>query len=153
MTYVGVVGPSGEIPGELAATAEEVGRLLADAGCVVVTGGGSGVMTAASRGASEAGGTTLGILPGGDRAEANPWVTVSVPTGIGELRNGLLVRSVDALVSVGGSWGTLSEVALACRTGVPVWSIDGWDLPADRGPVVVADAAAAVSGVLAHLGR
>lgn len=153
MTYVGVVGPSGEIPGELAATAGEVGRLLADAGCVVVTGGGTGVMTAASRGASEAGGTTLGILPGGDRAEANPWVTVSVPTGIGELRNGLLVRSVDALVSVGGSWGTLSEVALACRTGVPVWSIDGRDLPAPGGPVAAPDAASAVAAVLAHLRR
>ena len=153
MTYVGVVGPSGEIPRALAATAEEVGRLLADAGCVVVTGGGTGVMTAASRGASEAGGTTLGILPGGDRTEANPWVTVSVPTGIGELRNGLLVRSVDALVSVGGSWGTLSEVALACRTGVPVWSIDGWDLPAPGGPVAVPDSASAVAAVLAHLRR
>jgi len=151
MRYVGVVGPSGEIPDALAATAEDVGRLLADAGCVVVTGGGTGVMTAASRGAAEAGGTTLGILPGGDRAEANPWVSVSVPTGIGELRNGLLVRSVDALVSVGGSWGTLSEVALACRTGVPVWSVDGWDLPRPGGPVVAADAESAVAGVLAFL--
>ncbi|MGH3348383.1 MAG: TIGR00725 family protein, partial [Nocardioides sp.] len=102
---------------------------------------------------AEAGGTTLGILPGGGRAEANPWVTVSVPTGIGELRNGLLVRSVDALVSVGGSWGTLSEVALACRTGVPVWAIRGWDLPEPGGPVVVTDAAAAVAAALAHLRR
>lgn len=150
--YVGVVGPSGEISAQLAATAEGVGRLLAEAGCIVVTGGGTGVMTAASRGAAEAGGTTLGILPGGDRREANPWLTVSVPTGIGELRNGLLVRSVDALIAVGGSWGTLSEIALACRTGVPVWSIAGWDLPADGGPVVAADAESAVAGVLAFLG-
>ena len=82
-------------------------------------------MAAASRGASAAGGTTLGILPGDDRGgRERLGVGVAVATGIGELRNGLLVRSVDALVSVGGSWGTLSEIALACRTGVPVWS--GW---------------------------
>jgi uncharacterized protein (TIGR00725 family) len=117
-----------------------------------VTGGGSGVMAAASRGAVDAGGTTLGILPGGDRREANPWLTVSVPTGIGELRNGLLVRSVDALIAIGGSWGTLSEIALACRTGVAVWSVAGWDLPAEGGPVVVPDAASAVAGVIALLG-
>lgn len=151
--YVGVVGPSGDIEPAWAALAEDVGRRLAEAGCVVVTGGGTGVMAAASRGAAEAGGTTLGILPGSDRSEANPWVTVSVPTGIGELRNGLLVRSVDALVSVGGSWGTLSEVALACRTGVPVWAIAGWDLPEAGGPVAAPDAAAAVVAVLAHLSR
>ena len=151
-SYVGVVGPSGDLGPELVAIAEEVGRRLAGAGCIVVTGGGSGVMAAASRGAVEAGGTTLGILPGGDRREANPWLTVSVPTGIGELRNGLLVRSVDALVAIGGSWGTLSEIALACRTGVPVWSIAGWDLPAEGGPVVTPDAEAAVAGVLAFLG-
>ncbi len=151
--YVGVVGPSGELDAAVATAAADVGRLLAEAGCVVVTGGGTGVMAAASRGAGEAGGTTLGILPGDDRTEANPWVTVAVTTGLGELRNGLLVRAVDALVSVGGSWGTLSEVALACRTGVPVWSVAGWDLPGDGGPVAVPDAAAAVAGVLEHLGR
>lgn len=149
--YVGVVGPSGELDPDLAAVAAEVGRRLAEAGCVVVTGGGTGVMTAASRGAAEAGGTTLGILPGDDRSEANAWVTVAVATGIGELRNGLLVRSVDALVSVGGSWGTLSEIALACRTGVPVWSVAGWDLPVEGGPIAARDAAAAVDGVLGHL--
>ena len=151
-SYVGVVGPSGDPGPEPEAIAEEVGRLLAEAGCVVVTGGGSGVMAAASRGAVDAGGTTLGILPGGDRREANPWLTVSVPTGIGELRNGLLVRSVDALIAIGGSWGTLSEIALACRTGVAVWSVAGWDLPAEGGPVVVPDAASAVAGVIALLG-
>lgn len=150
-SYVGVVGPSGDPGPEPVAIAEEVGRLLARAGCIVVTGGGTGVMAAASRGAVSAGGTTLGILPGGDRREANPWLTVSVPTGIGELRNGLLVRSVDALVAIGGSWGTLSEIALACRTGVPVWSVAGWDLPAEGGPVAVADAESAVAGVVAFL--
>ncbi len=132
--------------------AEEVGHRLAAAGVVVVTGGGTGVMAAASRGAEAAGGTALGLLPGGDRSEGNPHLTLSLPTGLGELRNALLVRSADALVAVGGSWGTLSEVALACRTGVPVFALHGWDLPADGGPVVVADPAEAVARVLAVLG-
>ena len=128
--------------------AEQVGHRLASAGVVVLTGGGTGVMTAASRGASTAGGTALGLLPGSDRGEGNAHLTLSIPTGLGELRNALLVRSSDALVAVGGSWGTLSEVALACRTGVPVFALHGWDLPADGGPVAVADPAEAVARVL-----
>ena len=146
--YVGVVGPSGDPGRVVLQAAEEVGRLLGSAGAVVVTGGGTGVMEAASRGAAAAGGTTLGILPGSDRAEGNPHLTLSVPTGLGELRNALLVRSVDILVAVGGSWGTLSEVALACRTGVPVFSLLGWELPGEGGPVVVADPAEAVARAL-----
>jgi len=146
--YVGVVGPSGDPDPVVLRDAEEVGRLLAAAGAVVVTGGGTGVMEAASRGAETAGGTALGILPGADRSEGNAHLTVSVPTGLGEMRNALLVRSVDALVAVGGSWGTLSEVALACRTGVPVFALHGWDLPAVGGPVVAADPADAVAQAL-----
>ena len=149
--YVGVVGPSGAPDPVVLQDAEEVGRLLAAAGVVVVTGGGTGVMAAASRGAEAAGGTALGLLPGHDRSEGNPHLTLSLPTGLGELRNALLVRSVDALVAVGGSWGTLSEVALACRTGVPVFALHGWDLPAEGGPVAVADPAEAVGRVLAVL--
>ena len=149
--YVGVVGPSGDPGPVVLRDAEEVGRLLAVAGAVVVTGGGTGVMAAASRGATAAGGTALGILPGSDRREANPHLTLSVPTGLGEMRNALIVRAVDALVAVGGSWGTLSEVALACRTGVPFVALDGWDLPAAGGPVVVADPAEAVERALASL--
>lgn len=148
--YVGVVGPSGEPAPAVLSAAEEVGRRLAEAGVVVVTGGGTGVMEAASRGASRAGGTVLGLLPGGDRREGNRHLTVAVPTGLGEMRNALLVRTADVVVAVGGSWGTLSEVALACRTGVPTYAIGGWDLP-DGGPVAVADAAEAVSRALAHL--
>lgn len=143
--YVGVVGPSGDPNPAVLRAAEEVGRLLAESGAVVVTGGGTGVMAAASRGAAAAGGTVLGLLPGHDRREGNDHLTVAVATGLGEMRNALLVRSVDALVSVGGSWGTLSEVALACRTGVPTYALLGWDLPADGGPVVVADPAEAVA--------
>lgn len=148
--YVGVVGPSGRPDAALLEVAEEVGRRLAGAGAVVVTGGGTGVMEAASRGAAMAGGTVLGILPGADRSEGNPHLTVSVPTGMGEMRNALLVRSVDALIAVGGSWGTLSEIALACRTGVPAYAVGGWELP-DDGPVIVADAEEAAARALSHL--
>ncbi len=97
--------------------AVEVGRLLAARDVVVVTGGRGGVMASASRGAFEAGGMTVGLLPGLDRAEANPFVRVAIPTGLGELRNGLVVRAADALIAVGGGYGTLSEVALALQAG------------------------------------
>jgi hypothetical protein len=97
-----------------------VGRLLASRGVTLVTGGLGGVMAAASRGARSADGVVVGILPGLDRAEANAWVTVAVPTGLGELRNGLVVRACDGVIAVGGGYGTLSEVALALKAGKPV---------------------------------
>jgi uncharacterized protein (TIGR00725 family) len=106
--------------------AEMVGRGLAQGGAVVITGGRGGVMAAASRGAQEAGGMTVGILPGTERAAANEWVTIALPTGLGELRNGLIVRSADAVIAVGGAYGTLSEVALALSTGVAVLGIGTW---------------------------
>jgi uncharacterized protein (TIGR00725 family) len=102
--YVGVVGPSGAVDASLSQAPEEVGHLVGSAGAVVVTRGGTGVMEPASRGAVRAGGVALGILPGADRREANPHLTVSLPTGLGEIRNALLVRSVDVLVAIGGSW-------------------------------------------------
>ncbi len=128
-SYISVVGP-GEATEEQQRDAEAIGRALAQAGAVVVTGGLGGVMAAASRGAASAGGLTVGILPGGDRRAANEWVRIAIATGLGELRNGLVVRSADAVVAVGGAYGTLSEVALALKTGVPVvglmtWAIDG----------------------------
>jgi uncharacterized protein (TIGR00725 family) len=147
--YVAVVGPSGEPAPAVLDAAREVGRLLGEAGAVVVTGGGTGVMAAASEGAASAGATVVGLLPGDDRSEANPHVTVAIATGLGEVRNALVVRAVDAVISVGGSWGTLSEVALAARTGVPVVSLAGWDLPADGGPAVASDPADAVRRALA----
>ena len=116
--------------------AERLGRALADRGDVVLCGGGDGVMAAVARGATQAGGVVVGILPGEDRHAANPWVTIALATGLGELRNGLIVRAADAVVAVGGSWGTLSEVALAIRTGVPVVSLDGW-APAGAGGAAV----------------
>ena len=128
--YVGVVGPSEASADELA-DAEAVGRALAERGHVVLCGGHGGVMEAVARGAAQAGGIVVGLLPGSDRSAANPHVTVAIPTGLGEMRNALLVRSSDVVVSVGGSWGTLSEVALAVRTGVPVVALRGWSLPGD----------------------
>ncbi|MGO0576829.1 TIGR00725 family protein [Ornithinimicrobium panacihumi] len=120
MSYVGVVGPGQGATAELVQLAVEVGRLLARQGFVVVTGGLGGVMAGAARGCSETGGTSIGLLPGDDRATANPHLTLTIPTGMGEMRNALLVRSSDAIIAVGSSWGTLSEIALARRTGVPV---------------------------------
>ncbi len=129
MAYVAVVGPGEASPAQ-ERDAEALGRGVAQAGAVVVCGGLGGVMAAACRGAAQAGGLTVGILPGADRAAANEWVRVAIPTGLGELRNGLVVRAADVVVAVGGAYGTLSEVALALKTGVPViglgtWSIDG----------------------------
>ena len=93
-----------------------------------MTGGRGGVMEAASKGAREAGGTTLGILPDADRSQANPWLTVAVPTGMGEARNALVVRAADGVIAVGGEWGTLSEIALARKTGKPVVALTSWEL-------------------------
>ena len=100
--------------------AEEVGRLLAEHGCTVVTGGGGEVMAAAARGAKSAGGTTIGILPGERRREGNEWLDHEVVTGIGHARNVAVAASGDAVIAVGGSWGTLAEVAFAMRLGRPV---------------------------------
>lgn len=148
--YVGVVGPAdGATPSDLA-HAEQVGRLLALAGAVVLTGGHHGVMAAAAQGATGAGGVAIGLLPGLDRSAGSSAHTHLLPTGLGELRNGLLVRSADAVVAVGCSWGTLSEIALARRTGVPLVLIEPWELPADVGDVVAgpAEAVAAVAALL-----
>jgi uncharacterized protein (TIGR00725 family) len=116
---ISVVG-AGEASVDEAAQAEAVGRAIALAGGLVITGGLGGVMSAASRGCSEAGGVAVGILPGIHAAEANPWVRIPIASGLGEARNALVVRAADAVVAVGGSWGTLSEIALARKMGIPV---------------------------------
>ncbi len=105
--------------------AEEVGRLLAERRCVVVTGGLDEVMAAAHRGAKAAGGTTLAILPGEDRRAANPWADHVVVTGIGHARNLAVAASGDAVIAVGGSYGTISEIAFALRLGRPVVALAG----------------------------
>lgn len=125
--WIAVVGPGRASEGELA-TAEEVGAEVAGAGAVLVCGGLGGVMEAACRGARSRGGTTVGLLPGLDREEANGWVEVAVPTGLGEARNALVVRAADAIVAVGGAWGTLSEIALGLKTGRPVVGLGTWEL-------------------------
>lgn len=121
-----MIGPAATASEALCTLAEEVGRLLASAGAVLVTGGGAGVMASAAAGATAAGGVTVGILPGSDRRSAVGDLTVAIPTGLGELRNGLVVRSADAVIAIGGSWGTASEIALALRTRVPLVALSGW---------------------------
>jgi uncharacterized protein (TIGR00725 family) len=107
--------------------AEEVGRLLAERGCVLVCGGLGGVMAAAARGAKDAGGTTIGILPGQSRRDANPWIDHVIVTGIGHARNLAVVASGDAVIAVAGEWGTLAEIGLARKLGRPVVVLEpGW---------------------------
>ncbi len=125
--HVAVVG-AGSADSRTASLAEEVGRLLAARGALVICGGLGGVMEAACRGAKSGGGTTVGVLPGLDRREANPGVDVAIPTGLGEARNALVVRAADVLIAIGGEFGTLSEIALALKTGKPVVGIDTWEL-------------------------
>jgi uncharacterized protein (TIGR00725 family) len=125
--YVAVVGPGEASQDELDA-AEETGAGLAAAGVVVVTGGLGGVMEAACRGARSRRGRTIGILPGEDRDAANGWVEIAIATGLGDLRNGLVVRAVDAVIAVGGGHGTLSEVAFALKLGRPVVGLGTWEV-------------------------
>ena len=148
--YVAVVGPSAPEDETIVEAARQAGRLLAERGLVLVTGGLGGVMAAAAAGASSAGGTAVALLPGSYRRDASPGHSVVIPTGMGEMRNALIVRTVDALLAIGGAWGTLSEIAFAARTGVPVFAVDSWDLP---GPEVtsyetVADAVEALTVAL-----
>jgi uncharacterized protein (TIGR00725 family) len=128
--YVAVVGASHARPEDLV-QAEAAGRRLAELGAIVVTGGRGGVMEAACRAAKEAGATTVGILTGFDRSDANAYVDVALPTGLGEMRNGLVARAADALVAVGGAWGTLAEIALARSAGTPVFGVGSWELGED----------------------
>ncbi|MDQ3620024.1 MAG: TIGR00725 family protein [Actinomycetota bacterium] len=125
--YVGVIG-AGETDRKTEETAEEVGRLLAERGAVLICGGLGGVMEAACRGAKSAGGVTVGILPGTDRRHGNAYLDVTLPTGMGEMRNALIVRASEVLIAVAGEFGTLSEIAFAIKTGVPVVGMDTWDL-------------------------
>jgi len=134
---VAVIGPGDASAAELA-IAEEVGARLVDLGATVVTGGLGGVMEAASRGAKSRRGLTIGLLPGLDRSEANGWVDVAIATGLGEIRNALIVRTSDALVAVGGGVGTLSEIGFALKLGRPVIGVGTFEV---EGVVQVSSAA------------
>ncbi len=123
--YIGVIGGRVCTPEE-ARLARELGRLIARQGWVLVCGGRGGVMEEACRGAREADGVTLGILPGASRSGANPFLSYSVVTGMGEARNVQVVRSCRAVVAVAGSFGTLSEIALANAAGIPVVGLRSW---------------------------
>lgn len=144
--YVAVVGPNEASDAETA-VATEVGRLLAARGCLVVTGGLGGVMAAATTGAEQAGGLTVGFQPGDARDPVSE-ADVVIATGLGQLRNLLVVNSADAVIAVGGSWGTLSEIAYASRVGKPVVCIGGWSLTdADGVPIPLETATSADDAV------
>jgi uncharacterized protein (TIGR00725 family) len=133
--YISVIG-AGQASEDEAAAAEEIGRLLAEAGAVLVCGGLGGVMDAAARGCEAAGGTSVGVLPGDDRTMSSPHLTVRIATGLGEARNAIVARAADAVIAVGGEFGTLSEIALALKMGKPVvglgtWTLDLEGLPGD----------------------
>jgi uncharacterized protein (TIGR00725 family) len=125
---VAVCGP-GECGDDERRIAFEVGRLAAERGAVVICGGHGGVMAAAAAGARSADGTVVGVLPRADRDGANPDLSIAIPTGIGQARNAVIVNSGDAVIVIGGGWGTLSELALARRAGrVPVVQLGGWQI-------------------------
>jgi uncharacterized protein (TIGR00725 family) len=139
--------------------AREVGRLLAQRGVAVICGGYGGVMAAAAAGARDGGGTAVGVLSRADREDANPDLTIAIATGMGQARNAVIVNSADAVIAVGGSWGTLSEVAIALRRGaVPVVWLAGWQVnrgdgqPAPGGPIYVLTPDEAVDTAMAGLG-
>jgi uncharacterized protein (TIGR00725 family) len=125
--YVAVCGASDATPSQLDA-AREVGRLLAQSGAIVINGGYGGVSGAASEGAAGEGGTVVGLLSEWDREGANPSLTVSLPTGLGQGRNLLIVTAAESVIAIGRGWGTLSEIAHARRLGRSVFALDTWDV-------------------------
>jgi uncharacterized protein (TIGR00725 family) len=125
--YIGVIG-EGTCSEETARVAYEVGRKIAEKGAVLFCGGRGGVMEAAAKGAKSAGGLTVGILPGTSRNEANPYIDIAIVTGMGEARNVVLVRSCQVLIAVEGMYGTLSEIAFACKFGIPVIGLNTWQI-------------------------
>lgn len=139
---VAVIGAAACTPAE-ARAAEVVGEVLAEGGATLLCGGRGGVMEAACRGARKAGGLTIGILPGDDPSEANPYVDVPIATGLGEARNAIVARTAQAVVAIGGRYGTLSEIAFALKHGLPVIGIKTWTLTPPMGdassPIIYID--------------
>jgi uncharacterized protein (TIGR00725 family) len=131
--FIAVIGGSDCTPEE-ARLAEEVGRGLARNGAVLICGGLGGVMEAACKGASTEGGLTVGILPGGRRQTANPYVNMPIVTNLGEARNVIVVKSAEAIIAIGGGYGTLSELGHALRNGTPVVGLNTWSLSRKERP-------------------
>ena len=125
--FIAVIGGA-HCDAETAPLAEQVGRALAERGAAVVCGGLGGVMEAAARGAKEAGGLVVGVLPG-EKMEANPYVGIAIATGMGHARNVIIVKSADAVIALPGEHGTLSEVALALKMKKRVISLHSWEIP------------------------
>ena len=142
--FITVIGAS-SCSGDEEKLAEEVGRELARRGATLICGGLEGVMQAACRGAHSEGGLTVGILPGNRRQDANPYVSIPIVTGMGYARNPIVVRSGQAVIAIGGSYGTLSEIAYAFQDGIPVIGLGTWSLATCDGPddsIIIADDAA-----------
>lgn len=128
MRQIGVIG-AGDATRTEQRIAERVGELIAEARALLICGGLGGVMEAACRGARSRGGTTLGIIPGYDKADANPYVDIIVATGMGHARNALVVATSDVLIAIGGKSGTLSEIALGLKLGKSIIGLDTWRIP------------------------
>jgi hypothetical protein len=154
--FVAVIGAS-HCSAEEVASAEAVGRELAKRRSVVICGGLGGVMEAACRGAVAEGGITVGILPGDNPEEANPYVKIPIATGLGYARNVIIVKSAQAVIAVGGSYGTLSEIAFAFQNGLPVIGLNTWTVAepgSKENPIILARGPVeAVEKALAHLRR
>jgi hypothetical protein len=146
---IGVIG-GGTVTDTDYEIGRQVGRLIAEAGAVLVCGGLGGIMEAACRGAFEAGGQTLGLLPGPEAEQANRWVTLAVPTNLGHARNVIIAHTAEALIAVRGEYGTLSEMAIGLKLGKPVAALGSW--PGLPGVSYAADPVEAVAAVLSKLG-
>ena len=144
---IAVIGTGADASAAELAEAEEAGAAIAAAGATLICGGLGGVMEAACRGARSRGGMTVGILPGSDRSDANGWVVLALPTGLGEARNALVAGAADAVVAIGGGWGTLTEIGFALRAGKPVLGVGTWQL--ERDGAVVGGVHAVYDGITA----
>lgn len=147
--HIGVIG-EGVCSRRVAALAERVRRAVAGVGAVLLCGGLGGVMEAASRGAAQAGGLVVGLLPGFEARDANRWVRVPIVTGMDQARNVILVLSSDAVIAVGGRYGTLSEIALALKLGRPVVGLGTWRLAQPEGGRVPLRSARTPEEAVAH---
>ena len=131
--FVAIIGGS-QCTSQEAKLAKEVGRELAKRGAILICGGLGGIMEAACKGASLEGGVTIGILPGGNRQAANPYVQIPIVTNLGEARNVVIVKSAQAVIAIGGGYGTLSEIGHALRNGLPIVGLNTWRLSRNDQP-------------------